>query len=324
MKAVLEITPNLASFFGTREENLQLLEGSLGVHFDLRSDAVHLEGPQEGINRVQQIFADFDDLRRARFNLHWAELHRVLKLVLADPAMTLRSHVEANERRPPGLRRIAPRSNNQRNYIEAIQQSDLVFGIGPAGTGKTYVAVAMALASIFARKVDRIILAKPTVEAGERFAPLPGSLQEQIDPYMRSLYDALYDLLEPERVDKMLEKNLIEVAPLAFMRGRTLSDAFIILDDAQNTTVGQMTMFLTRLGFNSKAVITGDVTQTDLIDRQNSGLIHAVENHKGKEGIVFCDFEVADIVRHPLVRRILQTKSQNGELFGTVLDEPKI
>jgi phosphate starvation-inducible protein PhoH and related proteins len=325
LKAVLEITPNLASFFGAREENLQLLEDSLGVHFDLRSDAVHIEGPQEGINRVQQIFADFEDLRRARFNLYWTELHRMLKLVLADPAMTLRSLVEMNERRPPGVRRpVQPRSNNQRKYIEAIEQNDLVFGIGPAGTGKTYLAVAMAIASITARKVSRIILARPTVEAGDRFGPLPGSLQEQIDPFMRPLYDALYDLLEPERVDKMLEKNIIEVAPLAFMRGRTLSDAFIILDDAQNTTVGQMTMFLTRLGFNSKAVITGDVTQIDLTDQQKSGLIHAVETHKGKEGIAFCDFEVADIVRHPLVGRILQPKPQDGETFGTLLEEPKI
>ena len=321
----LDITPNLESLFGTRDENLRLMEDMLHVRIDMRSDAVLVEGGEDGIRRVERIFSDYESLRRAGVGLQNGELHGMLRLVVSDPAVSLKSLAETGKQRSAGIKRmVQPRSLNQRLYLEAIEQLDMVFGIGPAGTGKTYLAVAMAVAALQAKKVSRIVLVRPAVEAGERLGFLPGSLQEKVDPYLRPLYDSLYDLLEPERVDKMLEKNVIEVAPLAFMRGRTLSDAFIILDDAQNTTVGQMTMFLTRLGFNSKAVITGDVTQIDLTDQQKSGLIHAVETHKGKEGIAFCDFEVADIVRHPLVGRILQPKPQDGETFGTLLEEPKI
>ncbi len=189
----------------------------------------------------------------------------MLKLVTADPAVTLRGLVESGKQRSAGIKRmVQPRSMNQRRYFEAIEECDMVFGVGPAGTGKTYLAVAMAASALLAKKVSRIILVRPAVEAGERLGFLPGTLQEKVDPYLRPLYDALYDLLEQDRVDKMLERNVIEVAPLAFMRGRTLNDAFIIMDEAQNTTSEQMKMFLTRLGSNSKAVITGDVTQIDL------------------------------------------------------------
>ena len=191
--------------------------------------------------------------------------------------ITLRSLAETGKQRSAGIKRmVQPRSINQRRYVEAIEQNDMVFGIGPAGTGKTYLAVAMAASALLAKKISRIILVRPAVEAGERLGFLPGSLQEKIDPYLRPLYDALYDLLEPERVDKMLERNVIEVAPLAFMRGRTLNDAFIIMDEAQNTTSEQMKMFLTRLGNNAKAVITGDVTQIDLPNPKKSGLIEAM------------------------------------------------
>ena len=182
----------------------------------------------------------------------------------------------------------------------------MVFGVGPAGTGKTYLAVAMAVAAINAKKVSRIVLVRPAVEAGERLGFLPGTLQEKVDPYLRPLYDALYDLLEPERVDKMLEKNVIEVAPLAFMRGRTLNDAFIIMDEAQNTTIEQMKMFLTRMGNNSKAVITGDITQIDLPNPRKSGLLDAINVLDGVEGIHFCHFEDGDVVRHALVQRIVR------------------
>ncbi len=307
MKKALEITPNLEPLFGTRDENLRLMEDALHVRIDLTSDAVQVEGQLDAINRVERIFADFEHLRRGGVNLHNGELHSMLKLVIADPTITLRSVAESGKQRSAGTKRmVQPRSLNQRYYCEAIEQNDMVFGIGPAGTGKTYLAVAMAAAALMAKKVSRIVLVRPAVEAGERLGFLPGSLQEKVDPYLRPLYDALYDLLEPERVDKMLERNVIEVAPLAFMRGRTLNDAFIIMDEAQNTTSEQMKMFLTRLGNNAKAVITGDVTQIDLPNPKKSGLVEAMSILEGVDGIRFVRFEDGDVVRHHLVQRIIR------------------
>jgi phosphate starvation-inducible PhoH-like protein len=297
------------------------MEDSLGVKIDLRSDAVHVEGPEESVARVQRIFQDFEALRRQGINPHNGELNGMLRLVVADPATTLRALADSGKQRAAGAgvkRSVHPRSINQRKYVEAIEQNDMVFGVGPAGTGKTYLAVAMAVAAMNAKKVSRIVLVRPAVEAGEKLGFLPGSLQEKVDPYLRPLYDALYDLLEPERVDKMLEKNVIEVAPLAFMRGRTLNDAFIIMDEAQNTTIEQMKMFLTRLGNNSKAVITGDITQIDLPNPRRSGLVDAINVLDGVEGIHFCHFEEGDVVRHALVQRIVRayesTKPQQQEL----------
>ena len=315
MKIALEITPNLEPLFGTRDENLRLIEDSLGVRIDLRSDAVHVEGPEAGVARVQRIFQDFEALRRAGVNPHNGELNGMLRLLVADPATTLRSLADAGKQRSAGVKRtVQPRSINQRKYVEAIEQNDMVFGVGPAGTGKTYLAVAMAVAAINAKKVSRIVLVRPAVEAGERLGFLPGSLQEKVDPYLRPLYD----LLEPEKVDKMLEKNVIEVAPLAFMRGRTLNDAFIIMDEAQNTTIEQMKMFLTRMGNSSKAVITGDITQIDLPNPRKSGLLDAINILDGVEGIHFCHFEDCDVVRHALVQRIVRAyesaKPQQQEL----------
>ena len=317
MKIALEITPNLEPLFGTRDENLRLMEDALGVRIDLRSDAVHVQGPEESVGRVKRIFADFESLRRAGVHPHNGELNSMLKLVVADSAVSLRGLAEAAKQRSTGMKRgnqgtVQPRSVNQGRYLEAIEQNDMVFGVGPAGTGKTYLAVAMAVAAMNAKKVSRIILVRPAVEAGERLGFLPGSLQEKVDPYLRPLYDALYDLCEPEKVDKMLEKNIIEVAPLAFMRGRTLSDAFIIMDEAQNTTTEQMKMFLTRLGANSKAVITGDITQIDLPNPKKSGLVEAINLLEGVEGIKFCHFEDVDVVRHQLVQRIVRAYDSHG------------
>ncbi|MFC5861677.1 PhoH family protein [Acidicapsa dinghuensis] len=327
MKTTLEITPNLEPLFGTRDENLRLMEDSLGVRIDLRSDAIHVQGPEESVARVKRIFADFESLRRAGVHPHNGELHSMLKLVVADPAVTLRAVAEASKQRSAGVKRtVQPRTVNQGRYIAAIEQHDMVFGVGPAGTGKTYLAVAMAVAAMNAKKVSRIILVRPAVEAGERLGFLPGSLQEKVDPYLRPLYDALYDLCEPERVEKMLEKNIIEVAPLAFMRGRTLNDAFIIMDEAQNTTTEQMKMFLTRLGNNSKAVITGDITQIDLPNPKKSGLVDAINLLEGVEGIRFCHFEDVDVVRHTLVQRIIRAyegKSQQQELPLDMGDGPE-
>jgi phosphate starvation-inducible protein PhoH and related proteins len=313
MKKALEITPNLEPLFGTRDENLRLMEDSLHVRIDLKSDALHVEGAQESLARVERIFSDYEQLRRNGVNLQNGELHGMLKLVVADPAVTLRHLVESGKQRSAGIKRmVQPRSLNQRLYVEAIDQADMVFGIGPAGTGKTYLAVAMAASALLAKKVSRIVLVRPAVEAGERLGFLPGSLQEKVDPYLRPLYDALYDLLEPERVDKMLERNVIEVAPLAFMRGRTLNDAFIIMDEAQNTTSEQMKMFLTRLGNNAKAVITGDVTQIDLPNPRKSGLIEATNILEGVDGIRFVRFEDGDVVRHHLVQRIIRAYDSFG------------
>ena len=308
------------------------MEDALGVRIDLRSDAIQVQGGEDGVARVRRIFADFEALRKAGVHPFNGELHAMLKLVVADPAVTLKALAEAAKQRSTGAKKsvqggvngslhgtVQPRSLNQARYLESIEKNDMTFGVGPAGTGKTYLAVAMAVAAMNAKKVSRIILVRPAVEAGERLGFLPGSLQEKVDPYLRPLYDALYDLWEPEKVDKMLEKNIIEVAPLAFMRGRTLNDAFIIMDEAQNTTTEQMKMFLTRLGQGSKAVITGDITQIDLPNPKKSGLVEAINLLKGVEGIQFCHFEDVDVVRHTLVQRIIRAyegKSQQGVLPG--------
>ncbi len=212
---------------------------------------------------------------------------------------------------------------NQRRYIDAIEKYDMVFGIGPAGTGKTYLAVAMAVSALNAKRVNRIILARPAVEAGERLGFLPGTLQEKVDPYLRPLYDALYDLMDQERVDRFLEKNVIEIAPIAFMRGRTLNDSFIILDEAQNTTPEQMKMFVTRMGFNAKMVITGDITQIDLPNARRSGLLEAMEVLKPVEGIFFNFFGEEDVVRHHLVQRIVHAYDERSRNQQMSLELPR-
>ena len=333
IKNSLEITPGIEPLYGTHDENLRLLEDKLNVTIDLRSDAIHVTGEPDNVARVEQVFSDFDYLRRSGINLHNGELNGMLRLVVSDPSVTLRTLVETGKQRSNGAKRmVQPRSPNQRKYVEAIEQCDMTFGLGPAGTGKTYLAVAMAVSALMAKKVCRIILVRPAVEAGERLGFLPGSLQEKVDPYLRPLYDALYDLLDPPKVDKMLETNVIEVAPLAFMRGRTLNDAFIIMDEAQNTTTEQMKMFLTRMGNNSKAVITGDLTQIDLPNPKKSGLLEALHVLDGVEGIRFCHFEDVDVVRHQLVQRIVRAYDSYGRaqqqlplaLGETALPEPAI
>jgi phosphate starvation-inducible protein PhoH and related proteins len=313
IKKSLEITPGIEPLYGTRDENLRLMEDSLGVTIDLRSDAIVVTGAEAGVAQVERIFTDYEALRRGGVTLQNGELKGMLRLVIADPSVTLKALVDSGRQRSAGVKRmVQPRSPNQRKYVEAIEQSDMIFGLGPAGTGKTYLAVAMAVSALMAKRVNRIILVRPAVEAGERLGFLPGSLQEKVDPYLRPLYDALYDLLDPPKVDKLLETNVIEVAPLAFMRGRTLSDAFIIMDEAQNTTNEQMKMFLTRMGNGSKAVITGDLTQIDLPNPKRSGLFEALSVLDGVEGIRFCQFEDVDVVRHHLVQRIVRAYDSYG------------
>src|SRR5205085_2987591 len=264
MKKSIEISPNIETLFGTRDENLHVLEDGLNINIDLRSKHIELEGAARDVARAEQVFSDYDQLHRAGFQFKNGDLNSMLRVLVGDPNVTLRGLAEAGRQRSFGRRTVQPKSANQRRYLEAIEKNDMVFGIGPAGTGKTYLAVAMAVAALVNKQVNRIILARPAVEAGERLGFLPGTLQEKVDPYLRPLYDALYDLLDQEKVDRYLERNIIEIAPIAFMRGRTLNDSFIILDEAQNTTSEQMKMFVTRLGFNAKAVITGDITQIDL------------------------------------------------------------
>ena len=230
-----------------------------------------------------------------------------------DAAVDLREHfLRGGQLRQAGRRRIMAKSANQRRYLDAIEQHDIVFGIGPAGTGKTYLAMAQAVNYLLAKKVSRIILARPAVEAGEKLGFLPGDLQEKVNPYLRPLYDALYDMLEVEKAERMLERGVIEVAPLAFMRGRTLNDAFVILDEAQNTTSEQMKMFLTRLGFGSKAVVTGDITQIDLPAGRLSGLVEAMRVVGKVDGVSFIHFDDRDVVRHKLVQAIVKAYEAYG------------
>jgi phosphate starvation-inducible PhoH-like protein len=323
MKKNIEIVPNIQKLFGTRDENLQIMEDGLGVAIDLKTDSVLIEGAPRDVARAEQIFTDFDYLHRAGQDMSPGDLNSMLRVVAEDVSATLRGLAEAGKQRQFGKRQVQPKSMNQRRYIDAIEKYDMVFGIGPAGTGKTYLAVAMAVSALNNKKVARIILARPAVEAGERLGFLPGTLQEKVDPYLRPLYDALYDLMDPEKVDRFLEKNVIEIAPIAFMRGRTLNDSFIILDEAQNTTSEQMKMFVTRMGFNSKAVITGDVTQIDLPSARRSGLVEAAEVLKNVEGISFNYFTEEDVVRHQLVQRIVRAYDERARSQQMSLEMPR-
>ena len=323
MKKNIEIVPNIQKLFGTRDENLQIMEDGLNVTIDLKSDSVQIEGAARDVARAEQIFTDFDQLGRSGQDFSPTELNSMLRVVSEDSSTTLRGLAEAGKQRSFGKRQVQPKSMNQRRYLDAIEKYDMVFGIGPAGTGKTYLAVAMAVSALNNKKVNRIVLARPAVEAGERLGFLPGTLQEKVDPYLRPLYDALYDLMDPEKVDRYLEKNVIEIAPIAFMRGRTLNDSFIILDEAQNTTSEQMKMFVTRLGFNSKAVITGDITQIDLPNVRKSGLVEAAEILKSVEGVSFNYFTEEDVVRHHLVQRIIRAYDEKSRSQQLALELPR-
>jgi len=323
MKKNIEIVPNIQKLFGIRDENLQVMESGLNVTIDLKSDSVQLEGAARDVARVEQIFTDFDHLGSTGQEFTDADLSSMLRVVVADSTATLRGMAEAGKQRSFGKRQVQPKSMNQRRYIDAIEKYDMVFGVGPAGTGKTYLAVAMAVSALNAKRVNRIILARPAVEAGERLGFLPGTLQEKVDPYLRPLYDALYDLMEPERVDRFLEKNVIEIAPIAFMRGRTLNDSFIILDEAQNTTPEQMKMFVTRMGFNSKMVVTGDITQIDLPNARRSGLLEAIDVLKPVDGIFFSFFSEEDVVRHNLVQRIVRAYDERSRNQQMSLELPR-
>jgi phosphate starvation-inducible PhoH-like protein len=306
MKTSVRIRDGVANLFGTLDENLKLLEKSLQVSTHLGDESLEIEGGDANVRRAERLVEDYTELvgRGARFEN--ADVQAYLRIMSEDPEATLKGLVEAGRARSFGKKTVTPKSLNQRRYVDSIEKHDMVFGIGPSGTGKTYLAVAMAVEALQTKEVSRIILARPAVEAGERLGYLPGTLQEKVNPYLRPLYDALYDVLDPDRVERYLEKGIIEIAPIAFMRGRTLNDAFVILDEAQNTTSEQMKMFLTRLGFNSKAVITGDITQVDLPNGRRSGLMEAMDVVGRVEGISFIYFTERDVVRHSLVQRIIR------------------
>src|SRR5205807_8571741 len=316
MKKSIEISPNIETLFGTRDENLHVLEDGLNIAIDLKSNSIELEGAPRDVGRAEQVFTDYDQLQRSGFTFNNGDLNSMLRVLMADPKATLRGLAEAGRQRSFGRRTVQPKSPNQRRYVEAIEKYDMVFGVGPAGTGKTYLAVAMAISALVAKKVNRIILARPAVEAGERLGFLPGTLQEKVDPYLRPLYDALYDMIENDRGEKLLERNVSEIAPIAFMRGRTLNDSFIILDEAQNCTPEQMKMVLTRLGINSKMVVNGDITQIDLPNGRRSGLMDAAEVLKGLEGMSFVQFDDKDVVRHTLVQRMVRAYERYNDAFG--------
>jgi phosphate starvation-inducible PhoH-like protein len=316
MKATVEISRGIESLFGTRDENIRLLEENLGILTRLHDGSLEIEGDQASVARAESILADYASLVAEGHSFSNGDLNSFLRVVTQDPEVSLRRLVISGKQRSFGKKLLAPKTVNQRRYVEAIERNDLVFGIGPAGTGKTYLAVAMGVAALMGKKVSRIILTRPAVEAGERLGFLPGTLQEKIDPYLRPLYDALFDMLETEKVERLLERGTIEIAPIAFMRGRTLNDSFIIADEAQNATCEQMKMMLTRQGFNSKMVVTGDVTQIDLPLGKRSGLLEAADVLKDVEGISFVQFDERDVVRHALVQRIVKAYEKYTDSTG--------
>jgi phosphate starvation-inducible protein PhoH and related proteins len=306
MKTSVKVPTGVEELVGTHDANLRLLERYFNVSVQLGADGVEVEGAENEVRRAQKFLEEYADLVESGSRFDSSEVESFLRIAGQDPEATLKGLAEAGRPRTFGKKSITPKSLNQRTYVDAIERHDMVFGIGPSGTGKTYLAVAMAVDALLSKEVSRIILARPAVEAGERLGFLPGTIQEKVNPYLRPLYDALYDVLDPDRVERYLEKGIIEIAPIAFMRGRTLNDAFVILDEAQNTTSEQMKMFLTRLGFNSKAVVTGDITQIDLPDGRRSGLVEAIDVVSRVPGISFVYFTERDVVRHTLVQRIIR------------------
>ena len=295
----------LENFVGKYDEHLKILEKTFRISLSARGNEFTLRGAQENIALVERIIEELASLSTRGYLIGTQDIEAAMRIMSQDSTARLTEvylHSIPISSRKPG---VNPKSLVQKKYIEAIRESDLVFGIGPAGTGKTYLAMAMAISALQQKECSRIILTRPALEAGEKLGFLPGDMYEKVNPYLRPLYDALYDMLDIERSRKLIERGLIEIAPIAFMRGRTLNDSFIILDEAQNTTSEQMKMFLTRLGYNSQAVVTGDVTQIDLPPERLSGLKEVQQILKDVEGIKFVYFSEKDVVRHRLVQEII-------------------
>jgi phosphate starvation-inducible PhoH-like protein len=312
MRKITVPDEGLESLFGTYDENLKHLENLFNVRIRTSGNELIVEGDAPDVARAEKVLDQLSALIRGGYRLAKGDVKTASQLVAQDDNVELADYFLKSATKTSGKRQVVPKSVTQKKYLDAIEQHDIVFGIGPAGTGKTYLAMAQAVSFLLAKRVNRIILARPAVEAGEKLGFLPGDLQEKVNPYLRPLYDALYDMIDLERVERLIERGTIEVAPIAFMRGRTLNDAFVILDEAQNTTSEQMKMFLTRLGFGSKAVITGDVTQIDLPTGRTSGLVEAMKVVGHVEGIAFIHFDEKDVVRHSLVQAIVKAYDAYG------------
>lgn len=330
MKKLVPVCPEVEFLFGTQDKNLRIIEKNLNVTVTLTPENIEVAGSKQGVHRTLKIISDFMQLvGSGTTKLQEMDFTSMIQHVSTDPYASLIQLASAvphdAKKKAISFRRVQPKNSNQAAYLRAIETNDLVFGTGPAGTGKTYLAVAMAVSALLGNVVERIVLVRPAVEAGERLGFLPGTLQEKVDPYLRPLYDALFDMVRPEMVEKWLSSNTVEIAPLAFMRGRTLSKSFVIMDEAQNTTSEQMKMFLTRLGENSKAVVTGDVSQIDLPKTTKSGLVEALGLLKGIDGIYIHEFNSADVVRHALVQRIVEAyEGKTGRDILTVDSLPPL
>jgi phosphate starvation-inducible PhoH-like protein len=311
MRKQLELDNAVATeLAGSGDAVLRALQADLDCDVFLRGNVLTLDGTERAVETAEQVVRELADLVEQGHEIAPGTIEAVTRALAAheSPANILEDVVWRHR-----AAKIAPKTVNQKHYVDSIRRNTITFGIGPAGTGKTFLAVALAAAALSRREVNRIILTRPAVEAGERLGFLPGDLMAKVDPYLRPLFDALHDMLEPDRVSQHLERGVIEVAPLAFMRGRSLNDSFIILDEAQNTSPEQMKMFLTRLGFNSKMVVTGDVTQIDLPREQESGLVVVAEILQGVEGVEFVRFGEDDVVRHKLVRRIVEAYAEHAQ-----------
>ncbi len=303
------------SLFGPREENIKYLKKYFDVRASIRGNHLTLVGKKKEVENTSKVINELAGMIRKGFPVNPSDIdHAVRYIAHTEKGMDelYRDQIYI----PPSRKVITPKTENQKVYVQAIRNHDIVIGIGPAGTGKTYLAMAMALSAYFSKEVSRIILTRPAIEAGEKLGFLPGTMYEKVNPYLRPLHDALYDMVDMDRAGRLIEKGVLEIAPLAFMRGRTLNDAFVILDEAQNTASEQMKMFLTRLGFSSRAVITGDVTQIDLPEKRSSGLVEIQGILKGIKGIKFVYFSEKDVVRHPLVQKIIKAYERKASSNG--------
>lgn len=310
MKSIIKLEEynieNLANLSGSQDENLTMLEESLDVTISLRGDELMINGTEEKIQEVEQIVQALMKLIKKGVTLSKRDIVYAIKLAHKGNLEQMPDLYSIKIAKTSSGKMIYPKTMGQKAYYHALKNNDVVFGIGPAGTGKTYLAVVFAVDALKNNRVKKIVLTRPAVEAGESLGFLPGDLKEKVDPYLRPLYDALHDMLGVEQTERLIEKGIIEIAPLAYMRGRTLEDAYVILDEAQNTTDNQMKMFLTRLGFHSKMIVTGDVTQIDLPRGVRSGLINAIDILEGVKGISFIRLSAMDVVRHPVVQRIIE------------------